>query len=118
MHVPGPDLEDVGIAGDQLRMVGAITSVTTLKPVSSRASEKLEAFFLKALEGIGKCGVKGATPQKMGPCFLHLPGCFQELFPAFHGTGAGYDDEMVPPILTPSTSITVASSLKRRLANL
>ena len=37
LHVPGADLEDVGVPGDHRDVLGAMTSVTIARPVTSRA---------------------------------------------------------------------------------
>ena len=40
LHVPGADLEDVGVLGDDVDLAGSMTSVITGRPVRSRASAR------------------------------------------------------------------------------
>ena len=67
MHVPGSDLENVGILGHQLRLLGSHNSATTPNPVSALVSARVGVLLLKTLERIGEDKPKAPPRKKWAP---------------------------------------------------
>ena len=96
-----------------------MTSVTTAKPVSARASaSSCKALLLHALEAVwAGAGFERSAAQAGGAGFLHDVGDVEDLSLALHGTRTGHDPELVIAHLQIApASTTVGSFLTSVLA--
>ncbi len=120
LHVPGADLDDVGIFRHQFQGV----------LVHGLGDDEQAGLFPHLLQGSsarpcpslvavrGGAGLVGAAPEDAGPGGLDLFGDGQGLGFAFHRAGAGHDHETAPAQLQAGQVMTVSSRFISRLTSL
>ena len=98
LHVARADLQDVGVAGDQVDVLGRETSVTTARPVLvACGAQDLEALLLEALEGVGLVRGLKAPPRSATAPAAFTARRRHRLVVVLDRAGAGDDLTLVPP---------------------
>ena len=98
LHVPGPDLEDIGVFVHQIDVFRIDDLGNDFQPGSLPSlRQQLEPFLLQALEIVGRGPrLVGPASKNLGAGCLDAFGRLHELFPVLDRAGAGHDHELVP----------------------
>ena len=94
LHVPGSHLKDVGIFPDELDILGAHhLGDNGQARLFLGQGEKLQPFFLQALEGVrAGARLEGTASQHIRAGIFYCQSGLEDLFFAFHGAGPGDND--------------------------
>ena len=95
LHVAGADLENIGVFGNEIDLIGGHDFGDEWESGGFAGFfEEFESFFFQTLEAVGGgAWFVGSAAQDLRPRFFDGMGCFKDLVPIFHGTGAGHNAE-------------------------
>nr|WP_297807183.1 hypothetical protein [Tepidiforma sp.] len=96
LHVPGADLDDIGVFADGVDIADAHELGNDGEAVGLAGGvEVAEAFFAEAAEGVGGgAGLEGAAAEDVGAGGFDGAGGIEDVLFVFDGAGAGHDGEL------------------------